>query len=70
MYTGHLYGNVCNYHHCCTQDAKPSLSRTLLEEVSLPNDDKATLELKQVAAIALAHLELISEPMIQLEEVK
>ena len=44
-------------------------SKIFLELVSLPNDDKAKLELKQVAAVTLAHLDRIAEPYLQLEEV-
>ena len=51
------------------QVPKANPSKAYLEHVSLPNDEKAKLELKQVAALALAHLDILAEPYLQLEEV-
>ena len=48
---------------------QPNPTKCYLDFLSLPNDDKAMLELKQVAAIALSHLDRIAEPYLQIEEV-
>ena len=44
-------------------------TKSYLEYLSLPNDDSTLLSLKQVAAIALSHLDRIAEPYNSRKEV-